>query len=605
MQTAHLNYRKCAAWAILLIAGLVQTWHTRHRIFSDGISYLDIATYYAHGDWSRALNAYWSPMYSWLLAIPLSLFRIDGYWDVALIHLVNLLGFILSLLMFELLLTELLNYRAGVLHSAPGISPLFSDWTIQAIGYSVFAIAQLHLIGIGYCSPDMIATATGFYIAYVLCRIAGGSARRTHFVGLGIAMGLTYLARSSFAPMILVILATVGLLLWKRRQSWLLPMCLMCVAVAATTIPWIAVLSFSKGHVTLGEAGKLNYGWEVSGAARSTHWQGEPYNNIGVPKHPTHRAIDHPATYTFASPVPGSYPPWYDPSYWYDGIAPHFELGRQMKVLRSSIPLDLYLFLLSPVSVPCMLVAFWTGWRMWISKSGLGAYWFLIIPSLLYMGAYSLVYMDRRYIAGSLAVLWLCLAASMVSRSGFVTRYLNTMMSVWVVFFALAYVGFGLLRPAKLALIDLAHGAEAEWNLHWMLAQNIHKLGVEPGSAVAYIGEAINSEWARLNHIRIVAEVPVIWDRLGNINSGIFANRREAIAFWKSKAVERLRVLDAFQAAGACMVFADPPPPGTDTAGWRPVLAADASHLPRSGGQYPVVPGLLYYRLTSSSSRAR
>lgn len=605
MQTAHLNYRKYAAWAILLLAGLVQTWHTRHRIFSDGISYLDIATYYAHGDWNRALNAYWSPMYSWLLAIPLRLFSINGYWDVTLIHLVNFVGFIFSLLMFELLLTELLNYRAGMLDSASRISPLFSDWTIRATGYCVFAIAELHLIGIGYCSPDMMATATGFYIAYVLCTIAAGRARRTHFVGLGIAMGLTYLARASFAPMILVNLATIGSLRWKRRQPWLLPVCLVCAAVGATIIPWIAVLSFSRGHMTLGEAGRLNYGWEVGGAARSTHWQGEPYNNIGVPKHPTHREIDHPATYTFTNPVPGSYPPWYDPSYWYDGIAPHFELGRQLKVLRFSIPLDLYLVLLSPVTVPCIILAFWTGWQIWISKSGLRAYWFLIIPSLLYIGAYSLVYMDRRYIAGSLAVLWLCLAASMVSRSAFVTRYLNTMMSLWVVFFALAYVGFGLLRPTKLALIDLVHGAEAEWNLQWMLAQNIQKLGVEPGSEVAYIGEAINSEWARLDHIRIVAEVPVIWDRLNNINRGILANHREAIVFWKSKAVERLRVLNAFQAAGASMVFADPPPPGTDTTGWRPVLPPDASHLPWSGGQVPVVPGLMYYRLTSSSSQTR
>ena len=36
---------------------------------SDCISYMDISTFYRNGDWRMALNSYWSPMYSWLLAL--------------------------------------------------------------------------------------------------------------------------------------------------------------------------------------------------------------------------------------------------------------------------------------------------------------------------------------------------------------------------------------------------------------------------------------------------------------------------------------------------------------------------------------------------------
>src|SRR5579862_9406987 len=55
------------AVAIILI-GALESWTHRFVIYSDGLSYLDIADSYAAGHWSEALNAYWSPLYSWLIA---------------------------------------------------------------------------------------------------------------------------------------------------------------------------------------------------------------------------------------------------------------------------------------------------------------------------------------------------------------------------------------------------------------------------------------------------------------------------------------------------------------------------------------------------------
>ena len=34
-------------------------------MISDGVSYLDIGDAYFRGDWKAAVNAYWSPVYSW------------------------------------------------------------------------------------------------------------------------------------------------------------------------------------------------------------------------------------------------------------------------------------------------------------------------------------------------------------------------------------------------------------------------------------------------------------------------------------------------------------------------------------------------------------
>ena len=41
----------------------------------DGVSYLDVVDKYLQQDWAWAINIYWSPLYSWLLAGALYLIR--------------------------------------------------------------------------------------------------------------------------------------------------------------------------------------------------------------------------------------------------------------------------------------------------------------------------------------------------------------------------------------------------------------------------------------------------------------------------------------------------------------------------------------------------
>src|SRR5579871_3217672 len=102
------------AWAALIFCAVAQTWWTRHIIFSDGIVYLDIADYYARGDWHNALNEYWSPLYSWILALILKLFHPAPYWHVAMLHVINLLAFCAALAFLELFIGELLQYRGQI-----------------------------------------------------------------------------------------------------------------------------------------------------------------------------------------------------------------------------------------------------------------------------------------------------------------------------------------------------------------------------------------------------------------------------------------------------------------------------------------------------------
>src|SRR5215211_5271065 len=58
--------------AILLLAA-ADCWATRHEVFPDGISYMDIGdTVFRHG-FQAGANAYWSPAYAWLVGSAIDL----------------------------------------------------------------------------------------------------------------------------------------------------------------------------------------------------------------------------------------------------------------------------------------------------------------------------------------------------------------------------------------------------------------------------------------------------------------------------------------------------------------------------------------------------
>src|SRR3982751_967105 len=99
-------------------------------------SYLDIASYYAKGDWHSALNSYWSPLYSWILATLMVVFRPDGYWEVSLLHVVNYCAFLASLFGLEAILGDLVYFQKRHI-GHHGLSEL----TLRVSAYSVFLVA--------------------------------------------------------------------------------------------------------------------------------------------------------------------------------------------------------------------------------------------------------------------------------------------------------------------------------------------------------------------------------------------------------------------------------------------------------------------------------
>jgi hypothetical protein len=341
---------------------------------------------------------------------------------------------------------------------------------------------------------------------------------------------------------------------------------LTCLTLVA---PWLWALHSVTGAWTIGDSGKLNYAWEVLGVTRSTHWQGED-PRFGHPEHPTRRLSTAPAVFEYQTPIRSTYPPWYDPSYWYAGLRLPFSLKSQTAAVGMGISYALVLF----ASAPGTLVGLYLlprrgAWRPWLQNGDL---WLILLPALAAVLLYSLVFVDTRYIAAQLVVVNICLlhgwARGLEVCSGRVRRVLKATVGLSCAYYFLVYCA----AAALVAVLDVA-GRHDVANVHWQIAREMYDDGLRPGTRIGYLGLPMSAYWARLAGVRIVAEVPVVFERERSVARTLRIITPDLESFWKDDERGRRKVFDVFRASGATYVVADIVPPWADTTGWHKLSA--------------------------------
>src|SRR6266849_4808446 len=124
-------------WAVALALGAAQAWATRFTMNPDGISYLDIGDAYWRGDWHNAINAYWSPLYSWILGFFLKVVKPSAYWEYPLAHLVNFLIYVVALGCFEFFLATFIAQQKERDESLSEQDEIgIPEWAWWVLGYS-------------------------------------------------------------------------------------------------------------------------------------------------------------------------------------------------------------------------------------------------------------------------------------------------------------------------------------------------------------------------------------------------------------------------------------------------------------------------------------
>ncbi len=512
-------------WCLALVLGLLHVWARRNDVAPDSISYIEIAWATARSGLHQIVNAYWSPLYPFLLSIVFRYFHPLVQWEFTAAHLLNFAVYVASLASFEQFLRELILLRRTSGESPEKSLPV-SPREVWIWGYVFFLWASYFWLGAEWVTPDLCVAVLVYLASALLFRIRRGGGNWLVFVGLGALLGLGYLAKAAMLPLSFVFLFSafcLGRIAGATFRAAALRTLAAAGVFAVFALPLVLALSAMKGRPTFGDSGSIAYTEYIDRATKIVHWQGQPLGT-GTPAHPTRKIFSDPPVYEFAAPIQGSYPPWYDPSYWYEGVRPHFLLNGQLWALFRSANLYLKIFSKSG-ALWVVLVAVWVAGRRTLAwgRFAPGA-WLVILPSVAALAMYSLVLVEFRYVAPFALMLMLWTLARVRIVAGAEPQLLRRFHLVVILAPALA-VGWAVARD----LYDVIRNKPYE---PWVVAQQLHAMGIAPGTDMGSLGSGGDAYWAHLAGVRIVVEIP--YTDLPRFIAADAARRQQVFALFSS-----------------------------------------------------------------------
>jgi hypothetical protein len=528
---------KATFWLLAIVLGLSQAWVSRHLMKPDGISYLDMGDAYFRGDWNMAINAYWSPLYAWLLGLAMRLLRPSAYWEFTVVHLVNFIIYLCALASFDFFLRQLIRcQRINV--GAAKESMALPTWAWLVLGYSLFIWSSLILISVKEEGPDMCVAAFVYLACAIVLRIRMGELSWLTFGALGAVLAFGYFAKEVMFPLTLVFLAVSVFVVGDLRKA--LPRVLVATAVFLLVAgPFIVALSRAEGRLTFGNSGRLNYAMAVNGTA------------------PIHRKIfAAPTIYGFRTEVGGTNPEWYDPAQSEQRVAPYFDVNRQMKTIVANAKTykDILFSPQGSLILTLFILFYLTALydmehRGWLMAKNLSAYWFLLVPAIAALGMYLLVNVQTRYVAPFAVLLCVGLLSCVRLPDSRESKRLVVCATVTALTMFLISIGPTTFRTFR----DLIVWRNSSLNRHWYVADGLKRMGVQQGDKVASIGDARTAYWARLARVRIVAEVP----------------SEDTSEFWTADSLVKDRIFRTLVESKSDLIVASEVPKWAPTDGWQ------------------------------------
>jgi hypothetical protein len=523
--------RRRLGMVLVLLFGLARAWIGRFSMDADGLSYLDLSDAFRRYDFHNFLNAYWSPLYPMLLGLGRILLPASKRGELIAAHVVNFLIYAAALACFEFFYRALRESMAGADTGAGSDAVHLPEWALWPAAHALFLWVSLDLITIWSVAADLCVSAFVYLVAGLLLLFRADPSWKLAAL-LGIALGASYWSKAvmfplAFAFVAIALLSTRSLTLAIQRGVVIL---LFFAVVAA---PLVIALSRQKHRFTFGDSGRINYAMFVSPGGVTRNWQGEPRFGITA-AHPTRKLSSDPALYEFAEPIAGTFPPWYDPSYWEEGRIPRFNLRAQVRMV--SVHLLSYAELLLHQE-NCLLAA-WLALLMVAGKNsfaGLRRTWPPLLMGCAALGLYMLVHVETRFVAVYIAILWptlffsLRVPANLRRFCGYLLLAASATLLISVVDNTARAIRDG--GPST-ALPDVA------------LSDGLDTMGLHGGDRIVVLGGQ-GFYAARLSRVRIVAEIMP----------------EDMPAFWRLSPEERDVIFKKMAQTGARAVIAPDPAP--------------------------------------------
>jgi hypothetical protein len=265
------------------------------------------------------------------------------------------------------------------------------------------------------------------------------------------------------------------------------------------TAPLVALISKQVGHPSIGETGRLNYEWQVNGMPLYTGWTGSTDDVHGVPEHPPRILFDRPRTLEFTEPVKGTYPLWYDPTYWYAGAKIRLNLREQLAVLKTTIGAYYQLCIVTPgVFAGVLMLGISIRNRKVLPAPDRNSRW-LIPWALSALVMYAVVHVEPRYVGAYFVLFWLAVY-------NFLWRRVTAGARVAV----LVTVLCTLFIPSSIMLVAETTQALRERTRrpdYVVVGEALRAAGVHPGDRLATVGYSLDAYYARYAGAQIVAQI--------------------------------------------------------------------------------------------------
>ncbi len=478
------------------LAIVLLSWASRYSMNPDGISYLDMADLLLKGNLGVLLHPYWSPLYPAILAVALKIFSPTPSSEVLVVHFVNCVVGLIALSTFTFFLTQWSRHRAADKH--PQIAtPQFRVET--AFAYLLFLWCTAELSGLGPVTPDLCVAAIVFLVAGLCCRLTSAEAGWPTAIALGLALSFGYFGKAAMLPLgvaLLVILFIPRLFAVPRRSLVALSAGVFFLAIA----PHIFLLSRQAHHFSFGDSGRLNYAWLVLEEVPAHQGWTQYTPQTGTPVHPLRVLRVDPTVLEFDHTVPGTYPLWYNPAYFYDGLRTHFDMRKQRIALLHSaqsffVSLGKKQLLLLAGFIALCVFTIWRRAPLDLSRS------WLVLWSLSAFGMYALVGIEPRYIASFIALFWIALYEAVSP---------DTLPSLRLPRLAIlsAAVTCILISESLFlwsAVSNSLHDSSAANQI--AIATELSRMGLRKGDEIATVGEGTDAYYARLAQLQVVETI--------------------------------------------------------------------------------------------------
>lgn len=455
----------------------------------DGIQYLDVASKYLAKDWTNAVNAYWSPLYSWLLAVMLWAVKPSMSWEFFALKAVNFFLFLLGLLGLEFFLYQLERYRQKQISlNSPG-QAFIPEIAIRSLAYALFISMTIRLIDLTTPTPDIGVLVMTIFLAGLTFNFLLGEDPPLFYFFFGTILGIGYLMKLILLPF--AVCLTAAIFIFAKSKKPKLGSLLIVLGFLCVSLPFVAAIYKTKGRLTFGYSAAHNYG----------NFNGR----TGKPKYFRLTIFPHSEVFHFDKPEGVTFPYSYDVSYWDDGYHLVYNLSNQINSIKKSFPklcdaLADYqnLFILFACLFFCCKEK-----RFFLS--GIKDHAILILSLISILGAYLLINICPRYLPPFVIPLIVLIFAGLKISSA----RSQTRIAGFLVFLFSLQMLFPFFSSSMIDLSPDNVSRKLSNNRDFKTAEDLQKLGLKAGDKITSIELCYDYYWARLLRLQYPLAVSI------------------------------------------------------------------------------------------------